>query len=421
MQNAFWHTLARVRRGKQLLRTTQFIVLSNFLRTGLLDFLRTRRELSASLDEIVDFHFVTSLPPHPEDIELLVAYTRAEANPSKGGFVDFLLAKASWLGAKRSGAKFTAPDSVSSDWRGALNALHASDDPSFAGRDPEKRKASREHWRNFLVMADAFGIVQYENQTARLSPRAATKLERELEIFGDGYYGVDDLLGVLLKVEGLRAETDFIVTPPPFMLESCDALARRLGIDAYFRHSPRLARGGCRVLDLACGSGIYSNAFAEKGSRCIAIDGTPWVFYRAFLAAHENVRVELGDMNALPEHVTREPFTHVICNLAAHHFHERRALFRAWRERLEPRGEICMLNFDYSLDGRRNGGTVARLKRQFAAQIRYNWTLLDYARGNVQFISPGDVARELEAEGFETAVHACDRLGELFLVRGVKK
>jgi SAM-dependent methyltransferase len=360
--------LQRSRRGRQLLGTTRFIVLSNFLRSGIME------RLPASLDEIVDF-YLASLPAGEKDVQALLEYCRSTSNPTREEFL-----------------KRHTP-----------------------GQTAHNRPAARTHWHNFLNLCDAFGIVRYENE------RAESKRDwsRELEIFGDGYYGVDDLLGVLLKIEALRGDTSWIVRPPPFMLETCDALARRVGIESYYRFSPRLKAGGCRVLDLGCGSGIYSNAFAERGNQCVAVDMTPWVFYRAFMNARDGVRVVCSDMNALPD---VGQFTHVISNIAAHHFKNRPALFRAMRERLTGNGEVCVLNFNYSIRQRAPWwNPIAKLKRQFAAQIQYNWSVLEYERGGVDFISPQDIARDLEAAGFAVTVNPCDPLKELWFVRGVKR
>ena len=414
-------SLARSQRARRLLGTTRFVVLSNFLRSGIVDFLESRPGRAASLDEIVDYYFATAVPSPREDIDLLQQYYRESAKPTKAGFIQFLIERANWLRDRRQEVKFEAPGAGMYDWNPLVRALHAKHDPGFPGKDPTRRDASRAHWNNFLTMADAFGIARYEGGHMQLSERTLAKLRRELELFGDGYYGVDDLLGVLLKVEALRGETSWIVRPPPFMLETCDALARRCGIDSYWRFSPRLRDGGCRVLDLGCGSGIYSNAFAEKGNTCVAVDMTPWVFFRAFLGAREGVQVECCDMNALPARVTREPFTHAISNIAAHHFKNRPALFTKLGERLGNGGEVCMLNFDYSLRERALYNPIAKLKRQFAAQIHYNWTVLEFDRGGVDFISPRDVARDLESVGFSVTVSPCDPLKELWFVRGVKR
>ncbi len=411
-------SVARSRRASRLLGTTHFVVLSNFLRSGIVDFLGSRPDRAASVDEVVDFYFATATPATTEDIDLLQQYYKGAAQPTKTEFLRFLIERASWLKERRKEVRFEAPEGH--DWNPLVRGLHAKYDAQFPGNDPAKRGAARAHWDNFLTMADAFGITSYEGGRVRLSESKLAGLQRELELFGDGYYGVDDLLGVLLKVEALRGETSWIVRPPPFMLETCDALARRIGIDSYWRFSPRLREGGCRVLDLACGSGIYSNAFAEKGNRCVAVDLTPWVFYRAFLGAREGVQVECCDMNAMPERVTREPFTHVICNIAAHHFKDRPALFAKLKERLGKAGEICVLNFDYSLHHRSRWNPIALLKRRFAAQIHYNWTVLEFDRGGVDFISPQDVANDLQKAGFAATIHVCGALRELFLVRGIK-
>jgi SAM-dependent methyltransferase len=404
-----------------LLGTTRFIVLSNFLRSGIVEFLRDRPDHSARLDEIIEFHFALATPPTAEDVQLLLDYYRTAIRPTKEEFVCALIARASWLEGRRDDVRFDPPAPEQHDWNPVIRTLHANYDPKYPGNHPGKRTAARAHWNNFLNMADAFGIVRHENGRAQLSEAKLAKLTRELEVFGDGYYGVDDLLGVLLKVEALRGETSWIVRPPPYMLETCDALARRLGIASYWKFSPRLLDGGCRVLDLGCGSGIYSNAFAERGNQCVAVDMTPWVFFRAFLGARDGVRVECCDMNALPDHVTAQPFTHIISNIAAHHLRNRPELFAGMRGLLGEGGEICVLNFNYSLRERAGWNPVARLKRQFAAQIQYNWSVLEYERGGVDFISPQDVARDLERARFAATVHPCDPLKELWFVRGVKR
>jgi SAM-dependent methyltransferase len=410
----------RACRGNRLLGTTYFIVLSNFLRTGIVDFLRERSDHTAALDEIVAFYLASATPPAREDIQLLMEYYRGAAQPTKAEFIQFLIQRAGWLEGRRAEVKFTPPGPEVSDWNPVVRALHAQCDPHYPGTDPAKRAAARAHWDNFLAMADAFGIVRYENGTAQLSERALRKLTKELEIFGDGYYGVDDLLGVLLKVEALRGDTSWIVRPPPFMLEACDAVARREGIAAYWRFSPRLLAGRCKVLDLGCGSGIYSNAFAEKNNECLALDHTDWVFYRAFLGARPGVRVECVDMNAMPHRITSRRYTHVISNLAAHHLRNRRELFARQRELLETGGEICVLNYDYSARSASKWNVIAELRRQFAAMVRYNWSVLEYDRGGVDLVSPQDVASEMEAAGFSASVHACGGLRELYFIRGLK-
>ena len=413
-------SLARSRRGRRLLGTTQFVVLSNFLRSGMLDFLASRPDRSSSLDEVVDFYFATAIPSPTEDIDLLQQYYKGATKPNKLEFVRFLVERASWLATRRKEVKFQAPGAEVYDWNPVLRALHAQYDPSFPGSDPAKRAMARFHWNNFLAMANAFDIAEYENERVQLSERQLNKLREELALFGDGYFGLDDLLGVLLKVEALRAETNWIVRPPPFMLEACDAVAQQSGIDAYWQFSPKLRAGGCRVLDLACGSGIYSNAFAERGNECVAVDRTPWVFFRAFLGARPGVQVECCDMNAMPERLTRGKFTHVISNLAAHHFRNRTEMFARQRELLRPGGEICVLNYDYSVRHVPKWNPVARIRNQFAAQVRYNWGVLEYDHGGVDFVSPREVARELGAAGLSATVHPYGALRELFFVRGQK-
>ena len=47
-------------------------------------------------------------------------------------------------------------------------------------------------------MANAFGIARYDDGSVQLSEGELASLQRELELFGDSHYGVDDLLGVLV-------------------------------------------------------------------------------------------------------------------------------------------------------------------------------------------------------------------------------
>lgn len=53
-------SFSRARQGNRLLGTTYFIVVSNFLRTGIVDFLREWPGHAATLDEIVAFYFATA-------------------------------------------------------------------------------------------------------------------------------------------------------------------------------------------------------------------------------------------------------------------------------------------------------------------------------------------------------------------------
>lgn len=411
----------RARRSRRLLDATRYIVLSNFLRAGLVEFLRHRPGHAASLDALVEFYLTHGLPAAEEDIALLEQYGASTATPDKPGFIRYLIQHARWLDGRRTEVAFVPPPATVIDWNPLVKQLHAEFDPRFPGRDPQVRAAARAYWEKFLVMADAYGIAPFAAGRLALAPGQLAALTEELAVFGDGYHGVDDLLGVLLKVEALRGDTSWVVRPPPFMLETCDALAQRIGLAAYWRFVPRLAAGGCRVLDLGCGSGVYSNAFAARGNRCVAVDHTPWVYFRAFLGAAPGVEVLGADMNRLPDRVTRQPFTHIVSNIAAHHFKDRAALFAQWRERLGAGGEICVLNFDYSVRDWSSWNPLAQLKRKFAAQIQYNWTVREFDRGGVDFISPRDVQRELTQAGLQATIHPCGVLKELFLVRGVKQ
>src|ERR1017187_5003954 len=113
-------SLARSKRARRLLGTTRFVVLSNFLRSGIVDFLASRPDHAASLDEIVDFYFATATPAPAEDIDLLQQYYKASANPTKAGFLQFLIERATWLQERRKEVKFEPPRSeerrVGKEW-----------------------------------------------------------------------------------------------------------------------------------------------------------------------------------------------------------------------------------------------------------------------------------------------------------------
>ena len=92
-----FNSLARSQRARGLLGTTRFVVLSNFLRTGIVGFLDGRPGHAASLDEIVDFYFATAVRAFAEDIDLLQHYYKGAAKPAKGAFLQYLIERASWL------------------------------------------------------------------------------------------------------------------------------------------------------------------------------------------------------------------------------------------------------------------------------------------------------------------------------------
>ena len=191
-------SFSRARRGNRLLGTTYFIVLTNFLRMGIVDFLREWPGHAATLDEIVAFCFATATRSDPEDIELLLQHYQRAANPNKLEFVHFLVQNARWSKARRSEVNSTAPSTEVTDWNPLVRALHEQFDPKFAGSDPAKRQAARAHWNSILTMTDAFDIARYDDGSVQLSEGELASLQRELELFGESHYGVDDLLGVLV-------------------------------------------------------------------------------------------------------------------------------------------------------------------------------------------------------------------------------
>ncbi len=82
------------------------------------------------------------------------------------------------------------------------------------------------------------------------------------------------------------------------------------------------ARPADRVLDVACGPGFLTMAFAQACASARGIDATPAFVERARRVAAErgigNVSFAQGDVNALPEKAGR--FDVVACRAAFHHF-----------------------------------------------------------------------------------------------------
>ena len=107
-----------------------------------------------------------------------------------------------------------------------------------------------------------------------------------------------------------------------------------IGYDTTRRADPHLtdrlvsllgARPGDRVLDVACGSGNYTLALADRGLRMTGVDRSP----RMIAAAREKSAAldwALSDAAALP--LADGSVDGVICTLAMHHFDDRLAALR---------------------------------------------------------------------------------------------
>ena len=93
--------------------------------------------------------------------------------------------------------------------------------------------------------------------------------------------------------------------------ESLDRLLKATGVTSALR-----------VLDLACGPGIVSDALAHHAAEVVAFDLTPTMLHRATqrcaAAGHTNVRYTLGQAEALP--FPDSSFDVAVARSALHHF-----------------------------------------------------------------------------------------------------
>jgi hypothetical protein len=162
------------------------------------DFLAFRPNYAASLNKIVDFHFLTATPAPSEGIDLPQQYSKNVARRNKPKFIRYLIEHASRLEGCRRDVNFNPPEPNVYDWHPLIRALHAKYDPKFPGGDSTRRSAARAHWNSFLAMADVFDIGRYDDGSVQPSESELAGLQRELELFGESHYGLDDLLGVLV-------------------------------------------------------------------------------------------------------------------------------------------------------------------------------------------------------------------------------
>lgn len=98
------------------------------------------------------------------------------------------------------------------------------------------------------------------------------------------------------------------------------------------------------VLDLACGPGFLTTAFARQCRRAVGLDATPKLLAHAYsYAARMGVRTVcfvLGDADVLP--FGPGIFDVAVCRAAFHHFPDPQAILRQLIHVLKPRGRLIV-------------------------------------------------------------------------------
>ena len=139
--------------------------------------------------------------------------------------------------------------------------------------------------------------------------------------------------------------------------------ARHAADSAYNAHYDRPAVldlcgdvAGLRVLDAACGPGLYASALLAGGAEVVGFDASPDVVMLA--------RQRLGDRAELHELSLDEvlPFADasfdlVVCALAIHYARDREATFREFRRVLRPTGAAVVSTQHPTSDWLRKGGS----------------------------------------------------------------
>ncbi len=116
--------------------------------------------------------------------------------------------------------------------------------------------------------------------------------------------------------------------------------------DAAHRSLVRLCGAGPddSVLDVACGPGYLTLAFAERCARASGLDATPALLDRARHLARArgvtNAHFEFGDATALP--FGDQSFDVVACRAALHHFPEPLAVLREMRRVVRADGRLLV-------------------------------------------------------------------------------
>jgi ubiquinone/menaquinone biosynthesis C-methylase UbiE len=102
--------------------------------------------------------------------------------------------------------------------------------------------------------------------------------------------------------------------------------------------------GGSRALDLGCGPGIVTEAFAVEAGEVVALDLSPEMIRRARQrcekAGRKNVRFAIGKVEKLPFH--NASFDVIVTRLTLHHFPDLEAALSEMVRVLQPDGRIVI-------------------------------------------------------------------------------
>jgi ubiquinone/menaquinone biosynthesis C-methylase UbiE len=153
----------------------------------------------------------------------------------------------------------------------------------------------------------------------------------------------------------------------------------------------RLSRAGpgSRVLDVACGPGLLTIAFAERCAEAVGLDATEALLARARAAARErglgNVVFQAGDARRLPH--PDDTFDVVACRAALHHFEAPAEVLREMSRVARPGGTLLVADF-LSVDDADRAARHNRLER-----------LCDPT--HVRALSEGELRGLVEQEGLE--------------------
>ncbi|REE96002.1 class I SAM-dependent methyltransferase [Thermomonospora umbrina] len=142
-----------------------------------------------------------------------------------------------------------------------------------------------------------------------------------------------------------------------------------------------------RIIDLGCGTGLFSAAIAERGTEVLGIDGSPEMIAQA-AAAHPQLSFAVGDAH---DFTTSEPYDAVASNAALHWMtRDPDAVIAAVRAALRPGGR-----FVAEMGG---AGNCAEL----IAAMQTAWRIFGLAEPELPwyFPTPAEYATRLESAGF---------------------
>lgn len=113
---------------------------------------------------------------------------------------------------------------------------------------------------------------------------------------------------------------------------------------------------GSRVLDAACGPGLYAHELISRGAEVTAFDASPVMVELARARLGDRARVDravLGDPLPYPD----QAFDLVVCALAIHYAHDRAAAFGEFFRILRPGGAVVVSTQHPVMDWLRKGGS----------------------------------------------------------------